>query len=73
MKWMWYLQDPLSIIISPSWIYHDNANIVAEVLTQQKHLYSSDFFDTVEDVFKLSTTSNCLVNTIENFFDLIKN
>ena len=34
MQWLCYLQDPISVVIQPGWIYHDNANIVAEVLTE---------------------------------------
>jgi hypothetical protein len=53
-------------------LHNDNAVYVAQTLVAQKRLYSAGYFKVVEEVFKLPTTSTCLINTIDNFFDFIK-
>lgn len=71
MNWLHHIAEPAGVLIDSEWLYHDKACIVAQVLIYQKDFYSAEFFDVVEDVFKTQTTSSCLANTIENFFDLI--
>lgn len=36
-------------------------------------MYSAEYFAMIEEIFNNESTSNCLVNTIDNFFELIKN
>ena len=73
MKWMEYLEDPIAIIMNSIWLAPSDAHIrVAQLLADQKWLYSPQYFDVVDGIMKNQQTPKLVVRTLENFFELIQ-
>lgn len=53
MKWMEYLEDPIAIIMNSVWLAPSDAHArVAQLLSDQKWLYSWKYFNVVDGIMK---------------------
>jgi hypothetical protein len=62
----------LALLAQPSWSNTDDQIRVASILCSERVFFSAQYFDEIDLVMKHPSTSSCLVNTLDNFFDFIK-
>lgn len=68
MQWLFHCTRPLGIIRQDGWISSEAKLEAGKIFSEQKWLYSAQYFDLVDKIMDSKLTCLCLHETLENFF-----
>lgn len=72
MKWLAHVQKPLAVICGDDWFDSDAHINVSRIFSEQRWLYSCEFFDVVDEVMKPKETCHHIEDSLELFFELVQ-
>jgi hypothetical protein len=71
MKWVSYVEMPMSILIDNVFECDEQAEVAA-ALAYEKSFYSAHYFKCIKEVLRVPATSKCLYRTLEKTLELLQ-
>jgi hypothetical protein len=71
MQWLAHVEKPLAVICGDDWFDSDAHIKVSRIFSEQRWLYSCNYFDIVDEVMKSKETCHYIENSLDQFFELI--
>lgn len=71
MQWLVFVEKPLAVICGDDWFDSDAHINVGRIFSEQRWLYSYDFFNVVDEVMQPKETCHYIENSLELFFGVV--
>jgi hypothetical protein len=71
MKWMSYVEMPMSVLIDKVFECDEQAEVAA-TLAYEKPFYSAHYFKCIKEVLRVPSTSKCLHRTLDRTLEFLQ-